>query len=106
MMQKSGIAANHVTYGTMLKACARLQPLKSSLREKWIRITFKDAVQAGCVGDMVVSKLREAATPDLYKELMQGNSKKNLPPAWTMNVQENSEYRTTKRSSPVKRAEV
>lgn len=106
MMQKYGIAANHVTYGTMLKACARLLPMKSSLREKWIRITFKDAVHAGCVGDMVVSKLREAATPDLYKELMQGFSKKQLPSDWTVNVQESSDYRTSKRSSPGKRAEV
>ena len=106
MMQKHGIAANHVTYGTMLKACARLQPMKSSLREKWIRITFNDAVQAGCVGDMVVSKLREAATPDLYKELLKGHSKKQLPLAWTMNVQENSDSRSSKRSSPGKRAEV
>lgn len=106
MMQKHGIAANHVTYGTMLKACARLQPMKSALREKWIRITFKDAVQAGCVGDMVVSKLREAANPDLYKELMQGHSKRQLPPTWTVNVQESNEYRSSKRSSPGKRAEV
>ena len=106
MMQKHGISANHVTYGTMLKACARLQPMKSSLREKWIRITFNDSVQAGCVGDMVVSKLREAATPNLYKELMQGYSKKQLPSDWTVNVQENSEYRASKRSFPGKRAEV
>jgi hypothetical protein len=106
LMQKYGVEANHVTYGTMLKACARLHPIKSPLREKWLRITFKDAIQAGCVGDMVVSKLREAATPDVFKELMQGYSKKQLPPAWTMNVQEHSEYRTSTRSRPGKRAEV
>jgi hypothetical protein len=123
MMQKYNVTANHVTYGMMLKACARLLPpntksssssSSSALREKWIRITFQDAVRAGCVGDMVVSKLREAATPEMYKSLMQGYTKKTLPSDWTRNVQETSPYRTSSSTSstprrsnpPGKRAEV
>jgi hypothetical protein len=106
LMQKYDVDANHVTYGTMLKACARLHPIKSPLREKWVRRTFADAVKAGCVGEMVVSKLREAATPDVYKELMQGHSRRQLPTEWTMNVNEQSEYRTSKKTRSGKRAEV
>lgn len=105
-LQKLNVDANHVTYGTMLKACARLLPIKSQLRHKWVRTVFADAVSAGSVGDMVVSKLREAAPPDLYKELMQGHSRKSLPTEWTANVQEQSEYRTKKSRGSIKRAEV
>jgi PPR repeat len=89
---KIGCRANHVTYGTMIKACGRLLPKEA--RRKWLRVIFQDAIQAGSVGDMVVSKLREAASPDLYRELMQGHSKKQLPAEWTSRVQEQSEYRT------------
>jgi hypothetical protein len=106
LMEKHEISANHVTYGTMLKACARLHPIKSQLREKWVRRTFADAVKAGCVGEMVVSKLREAATPDVYKELMQGYSKRQLPKSWTINVIEQSEYRSSNKMRTFKRAEV
>ena len=89
---KIGCCANHVTYGTMIKACGRLLPKEA--RRKWLRVIFQDAIQAGSVGEMVVSKLREAATPDLYRELMQGHSKKQLPVEWTCHVQEQSDYRS------------
>jgi len=87
-----GCAPNHVTYGTMMKACARLLPY-SPVRRQWLRAVWADAVAAGPVGDMVVSKLREAAAPDLYRELMEGHSRKRLPAAWTANVREQSGYR-------------
>jgi hypothetical protein len=106
LMQKHEATANHVTYGTMLKACARLHPIKSQLREKWVRRTFADAIKAGCVGEMVVSKLREAATPEVYNELMQGFSKRQLPRSWTINVNEQSEYRSSNKMRAFKRAEV
>lgn len=93
----SDCRANHVTYGTMIKACGRLLPF--SRRKKWLLSVFADAVAAGCVGDMVVSKLREAAPANLYRELMQGNSKRNLPAEWTANVREQSEYRTTQKKN-------
>jgi hypothetical protein len=106
LMKKHGVDGNHVTYGTMLKACARLHPLKSPLREKWLRRTFADAITAGCVGDMVISKLREAATSEVYRELMQGHSRRHLPAAWTVNVHTQSVYRTPNEVRPGKQAEV
>jgi hypothetical protein len=95
LMQKQDLAApNHVTYGTMIKCAAKLLPIGDPLRRKWVRMVFADAVKNGCVGDMVLSKVREAATPDLYKELLEGHSRIQLPTPWTCNVQEQSAYRT------------
>jgi hypothetical protein len=100
------VSANYVTYGTMLKACAKLHPIKSPLRQKWASEVFADAVAAGCVGDMVVSKLREAVPHEVYRELLQGHSRHKLPAEWTMNVCEQSEFRYKQAKRGGKRAEV
>jgi hypothetical protein len=105
-LECSTVSANYVTYGTMLKACAKLHPIKSPLRQKWASLVFADAIAAGCVGDMVVSKLREAVPHEVYRELMQGHSRHKLPAAWTMNVCEQSEFRYKQAKRGGKRAEV
>lgn len=87
---------NHVTYGSMLKCCARLLPAADPQRQKWVRKVFKLAIENGCVGDMVLSRLREAASGDLYRELMAGVDKHNLPSEWTQNVHEKREERKKK----------
>lgn len=98
---------NHVTYGTMLKACAKLLPASSQLRRQTVRRVFQDCIQAGCVGDMVLARLREATSPDVYKELMAGNNKRSLPLAWTVNVKKASDHRRKRQGVPKrKRAEV
>lgn len=86
-------APNHVTYGTMLKACARLLPPKSPERKKWTTYFFNKCVEAGMVGGMVLGRVREAASPQEYKELLRGHSKNSLPFSWTCNVQEKNKYR-------------
>jgi hypothetical protein len=86
-------AANHVTYGTMLKACGKLLPSGSPVRRKWVRRVFQDAAKTGCVGDMVLGRMREAASPDIFKELMQGIDKRHLPQSWTCNVDQASDRR-------------
>jgi hypothetical protein len=98
-------APNHVTYGNMLKACARLLPQGSLERQRWARQLFQDCAEKGLVGDMVLSRLREAATPSEYRALMQGHSKRTLPKSWTRNVHEKNEYRR-KHTGNRKRAEV
>jgi hypothetical protein len=85
--------ANHVTYGTMLKACGKLLPSGSPVRRKWVRRVFQDAAKTGCVGDMVLGRMREAASPDIFKELMQGIDKRHLPQSWTCNVDQASDRR-------------
>jgi hypothetical protein len=78
---------NHVTFATMLKACARLLPASSPLRQRWVGRVFRDAVKAGQVSDLVIARLREAATSSAkYRELLKGNSKSALPSDWTKNV--------------------
>jgi hypothetical protein len=96
---------NHVTYGTMLKACVRLLPQGCAERKRWTRQLFEECKAKGLVGDMVLSRLREAATPEDYQELMQGHSKQTLPKAWTRNVHEKNEYKR-KVAANRKRAEV
>ena len=104
---------NHVTYGTMLKACARLLPHQSKeqqqLRSKWTHYFWNKCVAKGMVGGMVLSRVREAATPSEYKELLQGHSKKSPPDSWTCNVHETNEYRrnpSSKNRKKTKRATV
>eukprot|EP00980_Cylindrotheca_fusiformis_P006973 scaffold1469_cov119-Cylindrotheca_fusiformis.AAC.17 len=89
---------NHVTYGTMLKACARLLPNDSAERKKWTRTFFKKCIASGMVGGMVLSRVREAAfSKEEYAKLMKGHSKNSLPESWTCNVHEKSEYRQNPR---------
>lgn len=80
---------NHVSYGIMLKAVAGLLP-NNDLRRRWTRRVFEDACRDGCVGDMVITRVRQAATPALFKDLMQGQNKKRLPHEWTRNLPSNS----------------
>ena len=77
---------NHVTYGTMLKACSNLLPRGSDRRQQVVRHIFSKACEDGYVGSMVVNRLKEAASPELFQELMGDSKKKNLPPKWTRSV--------------------
>lgn len=95
---------NHVTLGTMLKACARLLPNGSTERKKWTKYFFEESKARGLVGGMVLSRVREAAsTPNEYKELMQGHTKKSLPQSWNANVHEMNEYRRNPQKNKRKR---
>jgi hypothetical protein len=96
---------NHVTYGTMLKACARLLPTGSPERKRWAKQLFEECASKGFVGDMVMSRLREASTSGEFRSMMQGHSKGHLPEEWTRNVHEKNEYRRKSFGSR-KRAEV
>jgi hypothetical protein len=58
-----------------------------------VRRVFQDAASKGCVGDMVFGRMRESASPDIFKELMKGVDKRQLPAAWTHNVDLASERR-------------
>jgi hypothetical protein len=100
-------APNHVTYGTMLKACARLLPTNSNERKRWTHKIFSHCVKAGCVGDMVLSRLREAAVSrEYFEELMQGHTRRSIPKEWSCNVDEKSEYRKKAAAKQKRRAEV
>lgn len=104
-LHRSDDSPNHATHGTVLKACAKLLP-SGPARRKEVKKIFRKCCEAGCVGEMVVSRLREAAPADVYKELMQGNNKRSLPKGWTRDVNEMNECRKRKTSPKRKHAEV
>jgi hypothetical protein len=97
---------NHVTYGTMLKACARLLPQGCPERSRWTEKIFEDCIARGLVGDMVLSKLREATTNEEFKKLMQGYTKRTIPKTWSHSVHEKSEYRRKVSDTDRRRAAV
>eukprot|EP00566_Odontella_aurita_P005092 CAMPEP_0113599760 /NCGR_PEP_ID=MMETSP0015_2-20120614/42329_1 /TAXON_ID=2838 /ORGANISM="Odontella" /LENGTH=618 /DNA_ID=CAMNT_0000507939 /DNA_START=30 /DNA_END=1886 /DNA_ORIENTATION=+ /assembly_acc=CAM_ASM_000160 len=84
----NGVAPNHVTYGIMMKACARLLPKGSHEREQFAREVFERACGEGRVGKMVVCRLREAVSAEVYKEMMGKASKNRIPSKWTRYVPE------------------
>ena len=86
-MSRSNVIPNHVTYGTMLKACGRLLPPGKD-RRHYTREYFKSACKDGCVGDMALRRLKEAASPVQYKALLEGFTKDSLPDDWVRRVTE------------------
>ena len=84
--------ATHVTYGNMLKACARLLYPASPKKLKWTKEIFQECKDNGLVGGMVLSWVGEATTPQEYKVLMEGHTKENMPRSWSRNVVEKIKY--------------
>jgi len=100
---------SHVTYGTILKACARLLPDNQYLRHKWAKKLFRQSVRDGQVSDMVISRLRNAVSPPIFRDLMEGHNTDQLPEAWTANVVEKSDFRkqsNKKKGKAKRKAEV
>lgn len=89
---------NHVTYGTMLKCCVLLLQPSNPIRRKWVKNFMLQCIEDGCVGEMVMSRFREAATPELFREVMMGVDKKNLPSTWTSNVHEKRNSRKKRKN--------
>jgi hypothetical protein len=87
-----------LTYSTFIKACYNLLSTEdeASLREV-IEETFHQCKEDGQVGDMFLSRLREAAPEDLYEDLLSEvvlTSKEvvqvdDLPQSWRCNVRGN-----------------
>mmetsp|Transcript_9514 Transcript_9514/g.14149 ORF Transcript_9514/g.14149 Transcript_9514/m.14149 type:complete len:833 (+) Transcript_9514:2-2500(+) len=95
--------ANHITYGTFLKACANLiDEDDEMLRKVMIEPVFIKCCQDGQVGEFVLRQLRVAAPDDLYEKLLGeyaatsnlSNSVKcavnieDVPKEWRRNVKE------------------
>jgi hypothetical protein len=99
---------NQITYGTFIKACANLLPDDEDLRRVVLKQVFEQCCQDGQVGEMVLSHLRRAAPPDLYRELLavagveaSTISVRDLPQQWRCNLP--SEKKRKARSRPVRR---
>ena len=102
-MRSNGIPANHVTYGTMLKAAAKLLPPGSERREAVVREVFGRCCRDGCVSGLVLNGLRMAASPKLLKELTTAE----IPSKWSSNVPKHDKGGTNSiKGRPRRRAEV
>ncbi len=91
-MIRFGVKPNHVSYGIMLKACARLVPMGKE-RRKHVNHYWKAACRDGCVGGMVLDRLRDASSKVQYEALLKGNDENNLPAKWTSRVPANEKYK-------------
>ena len=88
---------NHITYGMFLKACANLM---STDDERWQRIVEPVILQCrrdGCVGELVLKQLQNAAPEQLYQNLLDDVVDRDkmtlikfsdLPEEWRCNVRE------------------
>jgi hypothetical protein len=100
---------NELTYSTFIKACSNLLSDNEELLREFIKETFRQCKEDGQVGAKFLSRLREAAPEDLYKELFSEvlNSDKDfvnvddLPLSWCCNVQVDK-HRIGKSIQPVK----
>ena len=67
-----------VTYGVMLKVCARLLPNESK-REKHMVEIFCQCKDNGLVSKLVVTWFQNGVSEELFQELMENNSKNRIP---------------------------
>jgi hypothetical protein len=82
--------ANFLTYAAFLRASATTLPDIPERRDAAVRQCFEQCCQAGQVGQIVLDKLKDAASHSLYRQLLEGveetTSSLSLPAAWTRNV--------------------
>jgi hypothetical protein len=93
MRKECGEEADNTWYGTMLRVCSSLlQPSKQ--REHYVENFFTEACEFGCVGRLVITQLKFAATPEQYSNLLDRDTDdrmnlRDLPKEWTCNAREN-----------------
>ena len=75
---------NRVTYGTMLKACSKLLQAGSKQLKRNVKRIFRTCCNNGCAGYMVFNRLKQAATPKLYKQLV--GEYEQCHTEWTSNI--------------------
>lgn len=98
---------NEVTYGTFIQACANLLSDDDEMLRAVIEEAFQQACKDGQVGQMVLTRLRDAAPEGLYEELLAKVSNSptpsvsDLPLEWRCNLRE--EKKRGRRDRPLSR---
>lgn len=82
---------DHVTYGTILRACSQLLPVDDERRDQLVQRIFKRACDEGQVSELVLTQLKFAASPQKYEDLTGLSSPQELdlldsPREWRANV--------------------
>jgi hypothetical protein len=82
--------ANFLTYAAFLRACATTLPgseCSPEHRDTVVRECFEQCCRTGHVGQIVLEKLADAASPSLYRQLLENvEDISSLPADWTRNV--------------------
>jgi len=76
---------NDVTYGLMFKAVGRLLN-KADEKDRYARTLFNLCCGDGCFGEMAFLRMKEAASPELLKELTNDCEYDGLPKEWRRKV--------------------
>eukprot|EP00571_Detonula_confervacea_P016795 CAMPEP_0172297232 /NCGR_PEP_ID=MMETSP1058-20130122/335_1 /TAXON_ID=83371 /ORGANISM="Detonula confervacea, Strain CCMP 353" /LENGTH=912 /DNA_ID=CAMNT_0013006357 /DNA_START=96 /DNA_END=2834 /DNA_ORIENTATION=+ len=74
---------DHTTYGRFLQACARLLPRDETRKWRVVETVFNSCVKEGQCGELVLRNLKNAASPELYYDLV-GDGE--IPSHWRRNV--------------------
>ena len=102
MQASPDIEANHVAYGSYLRACRRLMPEDDPRRKDLISQAFRQCCSDGQLGEYVLKQLR--AVPNLYVPLLEDYiidgevAYRDLPQTWRCNVREKKGRRGDKQS--------
>lgn len=84
---------DHTTYGTLLKAWCNLIPKDDERRARAVNSVFRQCCKDGQVGNMVLTQLKYAASPELYRTLIGRDiaeqiTLSDLPAKWSRSVKE------------------
>ena len=84
---------DHTTYGTLLKAWCNLIPKDDERRARAVNSVFRQCCKDGQVGNMVLTQLKYAASPVLYRTLIGRDiaeqiTLSKLPAIWSRSVKE------------------
>jgi hypothetical protein len=60
--------------------------LPENERIEQVERSFQKCSEMGLVTKLVISRLKGATSPELYRKLLEGKDANNLPPEWTRNV--------------------
>ena len=98
-IKRSGEGANHIVYGTLFKAIAKMTQWNAE-RTTLVRDYFNLCCSSGQVETFVLNQVRSASPPKLYRELVLSPCSieeyetsshdiiKKIPKEWTRNVQD------------------
>jgi len=94
---------DHTSYGTMLQTVSKLIPVDDVRRDNFVITLFKQCCEDGQVGSMVLDQMVFAASPSLYKTLVDKSLIGiDIPASWSRNVKERKTTGTIKRKLKTK----
>ena len=88
------IKPTHTTYGSFLGSVTTLMP-RSDARNEIAELVFKRCCKDGQVSQYVLRKLKASVSSSRYRQMLGGRKDDKLPRAWTTNVRERKNERSS-----------